>query len=335
MPDLTAEIDEKRPIHVRTFKTPSEIWELPGFQHDNPVTKENYKDVLGDYKFGDEVRCCYMDEEDHLCRQAHKFGFVVILRDKSVSIIGNCCGRTKFDSEHKLQQDTARYLNRQKLLQAQARLAQLKDQKDQRLLEINELRRELSLMRRHLDNFSQQIGRFTLGEIQAREKTGRTEVEIYGVITKESTNETGKVEKERQRVPVRLGQLKGLQCFNRERYSEIGAKMKRVEDAFIQLEEDAIRTRRENQMNKLASEIDLSSQIVAEGRALLRYERAFFKGDLTLLCFLSSSLPDRIDTAVEILRENGQEISRSKARKWLSNLEQELKRSNRVEKIEL
>ncbi|MCG7927986.1 MAG: hypothetical protein JAY67_20900, partial [Candidatus Thiodiazotropha taylori] len=66
--------EDEKPIEVRTFNTMQEVEKIPKFKNNNPVNINNYKEVLGDYDFKDEVKCCREKPNGNLCGTEHQYG---------------------------------------------------------------------------------------------------------------------------------------------------------------------------------------------------------------------------------------------------------------------
>lgn len=98
-------------IEIRTFSTMDEITSLDEFKENNPVSKENYESILGDYHFDEKVKCCVQNENEGLCNTEHNWGFVAKLVDGTLSIIGNDCAKNKFGADAKFNLDRSRYIN--------------------------------------------------------------------------------------------------------------------------------------------------------------------------------------------------------------------------------
>lgn len=334
---MTANTDEalSLPIEIRAFTSVDEILNLPNFEKDHPVTKESYDKLHGHYNFGIDFYCCFQEEGGQLCYRRHQFGYVVVLKDGTKSIIGNHCGKTKFGADHSLSRDTALYQNKKKYLESLARAEKLLEEKDQRLEALDLMRQSLMRMNTRLASFRRSIGPQTMSAIEDALKTGATVVRINGVTSREYVDEAGQQRTERSTAIITVGHLRGVQCFDRSRYNGLGSRTNRVQQAFIELEEDINKNVRQSRLSKLESEIRLSEEVIADGKRMLNQAEVFFASDLSALCYLSPDRRDRVKTAREILRLKGEDASKSKAREWISTMDAGLKESHKVDKLEI
>lgn len=145
-------------IHVHAFDTIEEIKNHPGFRENNGVHKGNYKDLIGHYRFADEVKCCFQKDNGNLCGEDHKFGFVAILSDNSITIVGNNCAQEKFGADAKIKIDSGRYLKEQKRREKLAGLHELLKVKDARLADLQSFRARASVVKDWGETFLSSLG---------------------------------------------------------------------------------------------------------------------------------------------------------------------------------
>lgn len=68
-----------------------EILGLPGFLEKNLITPKNFDSVFSDYQIRDrDMHCCLLSDRG-LCNHKHNFGYVIQLKDGTLSIMGNDC----------------------------------------------------------------------------------------------------------------------------------------------------------------------------------------------------------------------------------------------------
>ena len=73
-----------------------EVLGLPGFLEKNLITPENFDSVFSDYQIRDrDMHCCLLSDRG-LCNHKHNFGYVIQLKDGTLSIMGNDCAEKKF-----------------------------------------------------------------------------------------------------------------------------------------------------------------------------------------------------------------------------------------------
>ena len=72
-----------------------EVLGLPGFLEKNLITPENFDSVFSDYQIRDrDMHCCLLSDRG-LCNHKHNFGYVIQLKDGTLSIMGAMTVRKK------------------------------------------------------------------------------------------------------------------------------------------------------------------------------------------------------------------------------------------------
>lgn len=78
---------------------PAEILTWPGFQQTFDPSKARPIEILHFYRLKcDDYVACGIAQ----CRQSHGYGAVILLSDRTISNIGNCCGKREFGDDFKL-----------------------------------------------------------------------------------------------------------------------------------------------------------------------------------------------------------------------------------------
>lgn len=167
-------------LEIRTFKSEAEVRELGGFKENNPLSKTNYRELVGDYEFPEPSRCCFQPEGRELCRQLHKIGYVIRLQDNTVTIIGNVCAAANFDAEQQISKDRAKYQNEKRRAESLARVQELIAGK-QVNMESLRTKRELKAMQERVTAFIAGVGTQCTAKLQAMARDGRRDVMITGV----------------------------------------------------------------------------------------------------------------------------------------------------------
>lgn len=317
---------------VRTFETEQEIRDLPGFVENNPVDQDNYRELVGDYHFAQKMRCCLKRTSGVLCQTPHNYGFVVRLTDRSISIIGNACGATKFDAESKLSRDKALFLNLKKRRDTQQRIAELLSGKEQALARIWSLLDDLTSMESRMAALLARFGETCSGQLRQLSYGGSGSIVVFGI--KIRTGELdGKKIVERDKISIPVGVLRGTLAFRSDIMRNCRADLRQIVLAFhaAQSFNDDVKT---SVLEKTISIIADLDRMLEAGRQFIRAESEFLTCDWSPLPFLARHESERTKLAREVLNRTQSGVGRDKAKQWLHTLEAELRSKYGVDRLE-
>ncbi|MBU9261713.1 hypothetical protein [Burkholderia multivorans] len=326
---------EKASVEVRTFSSIEEVRQcIPNFVDDNPLTKTNYKQLVGDYNFTEEVRCCFLKENGRLCGESHKKGWVAELHDGSATIIGNHCAKEKFGADSKFVVDRSRYLNEQRL-KRQLSLVRLQiAEQTERLARLAELRTKLHALEDRVAELTSSVGSQTMWSLQSMQRSGRSDVQIKAIKFRESTDKNGKTTQERSFFSHTLGSFRGLDLVQSTSFSNLYRLIKSIEWAY----NDAAKLPekpKSKEVESLASRLNEYDRALREGNQLLQLESDFFENSFLLLCFLSTDKSERFKAAKIAMRQAGVHGSKNDAKAWLAEQEKALKEQLAADAIEI
>lgn len=326
--------EDKNPIEIRTFGTMQEIADLNGYVEENPVSEANYERIFGDYWLEPKVKCCREKPNGELCNREHNFGFVAKLKDGSVTIIGNCCARDKFDADANIRKDRSKYINEKRRRDRLSQLSELLEEKEEILSKLDSLFDRLKTIQNRANDFSSSLENLTLRKIHEMAKTGRSSVFVDAITYHESRDEDGYIEKERRSASSRLGTLNGVSIFSdftyQPSYSQINA-IRRAFESASEIEGD-IKT---SELESLTGAISQHVSIAREVSNIEAEEAAFYKSELTLLCYLVSDKSERYKTAQLVLEREGEHVGKGKAKQWLVEQDAALREQLKADKIEI
>lgn len=319
-------------IEVRTFATVQEIELLPGFKDSNPINKDNYQCILGDYRFPDEVKCCREKANGQLCGKGHKWGFVAKLKDGSITIIGNHCAIDKFGADAKIKADRSRYLNEKRRRERLAQLADLLADKDIVLEKLESLEKELDKIQNRINNFSNSLGERTFRRLQDIARTGRNTVYIDVITYHDYIDQDGEKQTEKRVAPSRIGVLNGASIFNGYSFQSIKSMIRVVKVAYDEADSISgdIKISTLDSLTRNMADFD---RVDDEVRKLQQEEKSFFENDLKLLCFLVDDKSERYKTAQLVLEHSGESVGKDKAKNWLAEKEKEMRDTLMADKI--
>lgn len=327
-------IDGTDSIRIQTFKTIQDVRDLPNFRDNNPVNLKNYNDVLGDYDFSEDVKCCREKTNGNLCGREHRIGYVVVLKDNSVSILGNVCAKDHFDLDTKVRKDIAKYENEKRRLSKLARLNELFAKKKDNLDQIDSLRSDLKILRDRKATFLDAIGSSTAKNLQDKAQSGNPSVEVGVIKYKVYTDEYDEERRNKQVTLVRIGVLKGLSIFTDYVFRAIYHDMNEIIASYDEAN-SVSHDIKLSKLEKLTSSIAKIDQVKNDVMKVEQEAASFFDNDLTLLCYLTDDKSDRFKTARAVLELNGEQVGKEKAKSWLLGIDHKIKEELKADKIEI
>lgn len=321
-------------IEIRSFSTMEEIRMLPGFREDNPVAKHNYDRIVGDYLLSDEVKCCREKSKGKLCGEGHKYGFVARLNDKTFSIVGNYCAQDKFGADAKIKTDRNKYLNEKTRRERLAKLANILLEKETKLSQIGVLGSRLKKTQECVRVFLESLGPRTARKLTDMGRTSNAVILVNAITYKNYLDEDGITRNEKSVSPTKLGNLSGLSVINERLFQTLYLSMNSIKQAFKEAE--AIFTDiKTSQLASLINTINDLDQIEKEVSGIEKEEEAFFSNELWLLCFLVDDKAERYKAARTVLGQLGEGVGKDKAKDWLIEKDQEVKKNLNADKIEI
>lgn len=311
-------------LEVRSFLSMQEIQELDGFVENNPVSKLNYKRLIGDYHFGEEICCCFQKASGKLCGEEHKKGWVVELADATISVIGNVCAEDKFGADSRLIQDRARYNNEKRRRERLAVLQQQVAEKPQRLEQLASLRILVRELEARIKEFMEPIGPIVTRRLRDMARTGRSEVFVTAVKYRSAVNKKGELESERSIFQERLGAFAGMELTAYGAFYSVYESINDIVRAYDNAENIELNLRKK-EVDLLANRLNQYDRILGEGNRLLGLESAFQRNNWLLLCFLTDDKSERYKVAKIAMRQAGKSGGKEDAKEWLAEQEKSLR----------
>ncbi len=319
-------------VVVRTYLTEQEIRDEPGFKEDNPVSKDNYLHLIGDYRLPEQIRCCIQKRAGGgLCKQGHNYGFVVRLKDESVSIIGNQCGKNHFDAESKLARDMALYTNAKRRKETLERIAELLKGKDESLVRLRELGTALLVAQSRVDAYRQQFGDACTNQLLRLAQGGTGAVVVMGERVRLDEHGNRSYDSS-DRFSITVGVLRGTAVFRPNQFRSAQADIRKVAGAFDKAQQmDG--NERTSELASVAADIGDFVRVVDVCEDLLTAEQDFASTDWSPLPFLVRDLSDQYKLARVACAHAGHPGSKDAAKYWLQTLERALKSQYGVDRL--
>lgn len=317
---------------VRTYMSEQEIRDEPGFKEDNPVCKDNYARIIGDYRLPELIRCCIQKKSGAgLCRQGHNYGFVVRLLDDSVSIIGNKCGKTQFDAESKVARDMALYTNLKRRHEALGRVAELLSGKDQALTRLRELRASLQAASSRVDAYRQTFGESCGNQLSTLAQGGTGAVIVMGERVRFDEDGTRAYDPS-DRFAIPAGTLKGIAVFRPGQFRSAQDELRKVARAFDKAEETD-GNEKTAELMRITADIADFPRVVELCEDLLKAEQDFATCDWSPLPFLVRDVSDQYKLARIARAQAGHPGGKDAAKIWLQAMERTLKAQHGVDRL--
>lgn len=328
-------VEDEHP-EIRTFATMAEIRALEGFKENNGVTKENYERLFGDYDFPEEeAKCCFEKSNGVLCGEDHKWGFVALLKDKSLTIVGNVCVRDRFGEDAAIKKDRTRYLNAKRRQERKARLHELIAGKDAALGRLELLKERLAAIETRVQEFLSNLGDDTIRRLHNMARSANASVSVDAVTYKEYIDEEGHKQTERRVSPTRLGSFNGLTVLNDHTFSSVRNDIGDVLRAYARTEvlgDDDVKL---SELERITATLGSTDRIADQIEKLERDVAAFLANDPLLLCFLIDDRTERYKAAKFALELSGKTGGKDRAKAWLTEKEQELRKTLNADKISI
>lgn len=302
-------------IGTRRFRDMEEVKQVPGYRPDHPVSKTNYQYILGFYRFKEEVRCCRVNDSGQICREGHKFGYVVRLVDQSVTIVGNDCATTKFGDDAQIRSDANRMANEIERLTRIERLGELLGNKEKILRELTEAQAQVDAMRTRVHAGFEKLGPRVRSRLLEMAKTGNGAVHAIGFRRRAIETSAGD-EIAVTKVPLRLGSIAAPELLCPDGFTPFLNARLRIVRAYTTASKSE-KNPRSVQLRDLVGIIADYPRVLNSAAKLSGLEAGFTANDFSLLCYLDDDKQERLNAAQFACSRLGIESTKAYAKKWL------------------
>jgi hypothetical protein len=318
-------------FQIRKFSSFEEIENLSGFHAENPITKENYDQLLGHYDLKIKLKCCRKTAKS-LCHTSHKFGFVARLKDSSVSIVGNVCAEERFGIDTDIAKHAKAYHQEKARQEKLERVRELLNDESKHMQALEVLTQELCSAERKISSILDQLPQAILENLKTRAKTRNTEVVVTSITHHQHIDELGNVEHETRKTPTTLGNLKGLSALDAHIVFRIKKSISNIKTAYKEahrLDENA----RSSDLVSISTRIAEISNVNSSHQVFMKGLKSFFQTEPLLFCYLVNNKSDRFKVAKMALELSGKSVSRGKAKAWLLDQDHKLKSNLKADSI--
>lgn len=195
-------------IEIRSLADLTSLYEVSA---DITLTKEQYSHPLRPYRLIKPEASCQYQKKGTRCSKMHQHGFVVVMKDSSMALIGHCCAHNHLGlDDDEVRQALTQLTATEKQNIRRHKVETLISQRDtflSRVKAANLTHRALEARRNMvLQTLPDRVCRVLLN----RWRSGKLEVLWDYQIIKTGIDETGKSYTERHWYPHSFGKLKGL-----------------------------------------------------------------------------------------------------------------------------
>lgn len=314
------------------FESVEEITGYPGYLPENPLTQENYSEILGWYQLPVRQACCVERANGSLCHQLHLNGWVARKSNGSVTIMGRDCANDKFNADSSVFEDMALANNARVERERERRLLDLASRAENYQTQLSVTIRKLKTEHRKLQDFLDDVGREFRTRVENMARTGNSTVIVEGTKFRHY-EEGGRAKREVSTVRHPLGNLVGLSAVDSRQIQALVVEMEEIRVAFNKAAELPKLNRK--QKNEVGSRLEQCDPALTRAERLLETISQFMGNSPWLYCFLTGERSERSRVARMAMNAAGVHGGREQAKAWLTDRERDLASDIGVEKIQL
>ncbi|QPL45024.1 hypothetical protein IT895_12555 [Halomonas sp. A40-4] len=222
---------------INSYQRASEVVEIVSPENPIAVNADNFLSLIGDYHLNDSeppLKCCCEKDKKKLCRQSHRNGYVVELKDGEKSLLGSTCVKD-FDPDGDLRKSVSQYDNEKRYQERVSYINHCFRDKDKISEKLRIELERLSDLNHFVSGFLKSIPAKVSRKLQDMSKTGRKDITVdVRVVKEEKDKETGEVERDVNVITHKIGEVSGLEIFQNEYrlsfFSTVKNKIKLIED---------------------------------------------------------------------------------------------------------
>src|SRR5690606_3349027 len=187
---------------------------LPDFVPNNTFDKDQYDTAVHDYVgSGMEFNCCLIKPGNRLCNQPHDWGYVVRLKDGTLSIVGHECIFNDLQPDSHIWKNIAQFRrdrDHRLLVESVERAAK---KMRERIPVLDTYLEHLSDVQKFLHTLREKYGDKLYGELVRRAKTTGTNFGVFVAIKEIEELPNKKTRTNRRRVWHNVGSIRGIALF--------------------------------------------------------------------------------------------------------------------------
>lgn len=318
---------------MKIYKTFEEIKNDPRFKPDNPIDLTNYQGLTGYYAFpeGEEIKCCVRKPNGNPCDTAHRKGWVPLLADGSITVIGGNCAHDKFGAESIVGRDITAAKKAIRKQEGLERWRELLGDRDAKLATLASTRASAEQASQLLSDFQQALGNAGWWLLTGMSRNSNGAVQVWGVVDPKR-NEDGDIIRDGSRKPITLGRFAQINVCQEHVSRTVFDDLKKVTQAY-QVTEDAVAQMGNKELETLLGALEEHSRSVEAVKQFAAAVKAFLANDFTMLAFLTHDKSERVRIARFGMERAGKPTGRDPAKAHLQAWENRLKAEYKVERI--
>jgi hypothetical protein len=319
---------------LREYKSRSEIEQDPAYMPEAPVTLEAYDRLEGWYQWPkEEIRCC-VQKSNGLCRKEHKWGWVVVLKDGTKSVIGNVCANNPdFGAQTVIGRAITRAQNSIDAARVKADVSAYLADRDGRIAALEAALERAQSAHRRVQDFLHAAGPTNEKAIKECARTGQPFRALGITPAKYKYDEDGRRERvtDERRVTVNVGTLPGMAAANPAHVAALGRD---IHGLLQKLRSSSIDEMESNPrlLRRLRAQLGDHDRVVALADAYAAQADEFLSADLAPACYAALESTARKKMAELALKRAGKtELAPGT---YLGNMDEGLKRQYNVQTIQ-
>ncbi|HHK3223918.1 hypothetical protein ACOUVU_02870 [Acinetobacter baumannii] len=273
-----------------------EVLGLPGFLEQNLITPENFDSVFSDYQIRDrDMHCCLVSDRG-LCNHKHNFGYVIKLKDGSLSIMGNDCAERKFGTNGGIIQGISLYENTKEAEKKLGKVFDFAIRIDEYIERLRKIEVNLKIIEDYYFNLKLNIGSRNYLKLNERYKAANTKVEVktykLGKPDPDNPNEETLI----YMATHTIGHISSLNIFDDRNFKEFEKKVFKLREAL----RDALKSHNQiiegekiqpaalrKRVNTILSQLNSFDEVETTINTRVSDIEKFRRTDPEILCYLT------------------------------------------------
>lgn len=317
------------------YKSFDEIKDDSRFRPDNLIDLTNYSELDGYYGFedGKDIKCCIRKPNGNPCDHLHRNGWVPVLADGSITVIGGDCAREKFGAESIVGRHIVAAEKAIKKEKSLARWRELAGDRDAKLATLASARTRADRAKKKLSEFQQALGNAGWWLLTGMSRNGSGAVQVLGIVDAKWNEEGDKV-RDGRRVPITVGRFAQINVCQEHVARVLFDDLKKVTQAY-QVTEDVVAQMGNKDLETLLGALEEHRRSVEAVNQFAAAVQGFLANDFTMLAFLTHDKSERVRIARFGMERAGKPTGRDPAKAYILNWENRLKAEYKVERISI
>lgn len=320
---------------MKIYKTFDEIKGDPRFKPDNPIDLTNYKELTGYYAFpeGEEIKCCVRKPNGNPCDTSHRKGWVPLLTDGSITVIGGNCAHDKFGAESIVGRDITAARKAIRKQEGLERWRELVGDRDAKLATLASARTRAEQASQQLSEFQDALGGRGWGLLSNMSRNGNGMVQVLGIVDPKR-DEDGEIIRDGRRTTITVGRIAQINVCQDHIVRTLFDDVNKVTHAY-QVTEDTVAQMGNKDLETLLGALEEHRRSVEAVKQFAASVQEFLANDFTMLAFLTHDKSERVRIARFGMERAGKPTGRDPAKAHILNWENRLKAEYKVERISI